>query len=389
VASRTGTGAWTCTTYDARGRTTQVVHPGGRTVTTDYAADPDGTGPAGPDPLTTTVTDPAGTITTRTDLLGRTVAYTDALGTLTTTSYDPVLGLPERTSSTPAGSTARVQAWTYDPAGRVETVAVAGTLVADPTWTPAGELASVAYPGNTASMTVTGRDPAGRVTAQQWSTPAGTHTDTRTVSRAARTLAGTWSGPAAAASAKTFGYDTAGRLTAATVSRATTGAGTVTHTYSYSFGPADASCTGVAGSVPTAGLNGNRTKTTDTVAGATPGHRLVRFVRPRLHPGAGLTAPGSVWWPRSRSAPSPRACSPPPRSDVPPRVPGPSATATGYGFGPAEASCGGVPGGRAAIGPGGGCAAARAGATPDSDSACTAALHLGVLWRALEGVNYS
>jgi hypothetical protein len=52
------------------------------------------------------------------------------------------------------------------------------------------------------------------------------------------------------------------------VSRATTGAGTVTHTYSYSFGPADASCTGVAGSVPTAGSNGNRTKTTDTVAGA-------------------------------------------------------------------------------------------------------------------------
>jgi RHS repeat-associated protein len=91
----------------------------------------------------------------------------------------------------------------------------------------------------------------------------------RTVSRAGRTLATAWSGPAAAASGKTFGYDTAGRLTTATVSRATTGAGTVTHTYGYSFGPADASCTGVAGSVAGAGSNGNRTKVTDTVAGAT------------------------------------------------------------------------------------------------------------------------
>jgi RHS repeat-associated protein len=172
-------------------------------------------------------------------------------------------------SCTPAGSTARVQAWTYDPAGRVETVTVAGTLVADPTWTPAGELASVAYPGNTASMTVTGRDPGGRVTGQAWTTPAGTHTDTRTLSRAGRALTSTWSGPAGAASGKSFGYDTAGRLTAATVSRATTSAGTVSHTYGYSFGPADASCTGVAGSVAGAGSNGNRTKTTDTVAGAT------------------------------------------------------------------------------------------------------------------------
>jgi RHS repeat-associated protein len=104
------------------------------------------------------------------------------------------------------------------------------------------------------------RDPRERVRADMTAT---------TVSRAGRTLATAWSGPAAAASAKTFGYDGAGRLTTATVSRATTGAGTVTHTYGYSFGPADASCTGVAGSVTGAGLNGNRTRATDTVAGAT------------------------------------------------------------------------------------------------------------------------
>jgi RHS repeat-associated protein len=81
-------------------------------------------------------------------------------------------------------------------------------------------------------------------------------------------MTSTWSGPAAATSSKTFGYDGAGRLTAATVSRAT-GAGTVAHTYGYSFGPADPTCTGVAGSVTGAGLNGNRTTVTDTVAGTT------------------------------------------------------------------------------------------------------------------------
>jgi RHS repeat-associated protein len=275
VASRVGTGAWTCTTFDARGRVATVVHPGGRTVTTDYAADPDGPGPAGPDPLTTTVADtgtatsPAGTITTRTDLLGRTVAYTDALRTVTTTTYD-ALGLPAGVSSTPTGYAARVQTWTYDAAGRVESVAVAGTVVADPTWhTTTGELASVAYPGNAASMTVPDRDHSGRVTRQTWSTPAGFHTETRTLSRAGRVLGSTWSGPGGAASAKTYGYDTAGRLTSATVSRSTSSAGTVSHTYSYGFGAADASCTGVAGSVPQAGLNGNRTKVTDTVAGTT------------------------------------------------------------------------------------------------------------------------
>jgi RHS repeat-associated protein len=275
VASRVGTGAWTCTSFDARGRTATVVHPGGRTVTTSYAADPDGTGPAGPDPLTSTVADtgtatsPAGTITTRTDLLGRTVAYTDALGTVTTTQYD-ALGLPGSVSSTPAGYAARVQTWTYDAAGRVESVAVAGTVVADPTWNlTTGELASVAYPGNAASMTVPDRDHSGRITEQAWSTPAGFHTETRTLSRAGRVLGSTWSGPGGASSAKAYGYDNAGRLTSATVSRATTGAGTVSHTYSYGFGPADASCSGVPGSVAAAGLNGNRTRTTDTVAGAT------------------------------------------------------------------------------------------------------------------------
>ena len=289
VASRVGSGGWTCTGYDARGRVVQVQHPDGRTVASSYAVDPDGAGPAGPDPLTSSVADPAGTITTRVDLLGRTVAYTDAAGTVTTTGYDP-LGLPWSVSSAPAGFPARAVTSSYDAAGRVETVAVAGTTVADPSYTPAGELASVAYPGNNASMAVTGRDAAGRVTGQGWTTPAGTHADTRTASRAGRVLTEAWSGPGGAVASKGYGYDTAGRLTSASVSRATTGSGTVTHAYAYSYGAADASCGGVAGSVGNAGANGNRTKVTDTVGGASGTQVFCHDTADRL-----LKASGGPW----------------------------------------------------------------------------------------------
>jgi hypothetical protein len=111
-----------------------------------------------------------------------------------------------------------------------------------------------------------------------------------TLSRPGRALTAAWSGPGGAASAKTYGYDGAGRLTAASVARATTGAGTVSHTYSYGFGAADASCSGVSGAVAAAGLNGNRTRTTDTVAGATTAQVFCHDTADRL-----LKASGGPW----------------------------------------------------------------------------------------------
>src|SRR4029450_219877 len=93
VATRGGSAPWPRPPYAARGRATKVASPtfGGqaaRTVTTNYNADPDGTGPKVASPMVTTVTDPAGTIQSETALLGRVIAYKDVWGNTTTFSYD-------------------------------------------------------------------------------------------------------------------------------------------------------------------------------------------------------------------------------------------------------------------------------------------------------------
>ncbi len=86
VASRlNGEAAWSCVSYDARGRVTSRSNPAfgteaARTVSYNHAV--------GGDPLVTSVSDPAGTVTTTVDLLGRTVSYTDVFGKTTTTAYD-------------------------------------------------------------------------------------------------------------------------------------------------------------------------------------------------------------------------------------------------------------------------------------------------------------
>jgi RHS repeat-associated protein len=271
------------------GPRSQHSAPGGRTTTSVYAVDPDGAGPANPDPLTSSVSDSAGTITTKVDLLGRVVSYTDTLGTVTTTDYNTV-GLVLKTTSTPAGFPARAQEYTYDAAGRVATERASTLSMATVAYTTAGELDTVTYPAFNASLAIGGRDSAGRVTQQTWTTPAGSHVDARVLSRAGRATGSTWTAPTGQVSAKSYGYDTAGRLTTTQVSRSTTGSGTVAHAYPYGYGSADASCSAVSGSVGNAGANGNRTTVSDTVAGSTTGQVLCYDTADRL-----LKAAGGPW----------------------------------------------------------------------------------------------
>ena len=241
VATRVGTEAWTCSTFDARGRTLTVTYPAvganpARTVTYNHAV-------AG-NPLVGSVNDPAGTITSTVDLLGRVVAYTDVWNKTTTTAYDQ-LGRVTQTVG-PAGTLA----YTYDPAGRVETVRLDGNIVADPAYDSVGELASVAYPagvgktGNGTTLTGLTKDPAGRPTGLTWNLAGGV-----TVSDAVtRNQAGTITNETLDAAASTFTYDTAGRLTAATLPG---------HTYTYGYAP-----TGGCGIATDAGKNTNRTSLT-------------------------------------------------------------------------------------------------------------------------------
>lgn len=150
-SNKAGDTGWTCTTYDARGRVTQVAIPAAngapaRTVTTNYAVNGN--------PLVSSVSDPAGTITTTIDLLGRTVAYTDVKGTTTTTSYDAA-GRPAQQVSTPAsGGPTSTVATTYLDDGRVNTVAVDGTVVSQPSYDANAEMTGVTYPTLTGGSTL-------------------------------------------------------------------------------------------------------------------------------------------------------------------------------------------------------------------------------------------
>lgn len=159
---------WTCTTYDARGRTVEVAHPDlpnrpGRVTETDHAV-------AG-DPLVTAVTDTttggsARTVRTTVDLLGRTRAYVDAWGNQTTTTYDQVGRITSTTS--PIGT----QTTSYDANGDEGPTVLDGTTYATPTYDAAGRLASATYANGTSLDTI-GRDALGRETSQTWRGPGG------------------------------------------------------------------------------------------------------------------------------------------------------------------------------------------------------------------------
>ena len=111
-----------------------------RTVTHNYQADPDGSGPRGASPLVHTVSDPAGTIMTETDLVGRVIAYRDVHGNTTTYRYDLAGGAG---GSGPAGAIDKV----YDQADRLVSLKRDGLIIADGlTYDSAGRPTVVTFP---------------------------------------------------------------------------------------------------------------------------------------------------------------------------------------------------------------------------------------------------
>ncbi len=181
-------GGWSCTTFDARGRTVTISHPAyagipARTATTRYTGDGTATG----DPLTTSVRDVSstgasvpgspnsGTITTVTDLLGRVTSTTDVWGTVSTVVYDRV-GRATSVSTTPLGASSSVMTSTYDADGRQRSVVKDGLVLATLTYGGA-ELTGVSYPGGTGSAgngsgLAIGRDGAGALASLGWTLPA-------------------------------------------------------------------------------------------------------------------------------------------------------------------------------------------------------------------------
>ncbi|MCS5718562.1 PA14 domain-containing protein [Herbiconiux sp. CPCC 205763] len=261
---KTGDSAWSCVSYDARGRpttkTSASLSAPIRTTKFGYAS------PTG-DPLTTWVQDDlttgsptTGRITTVTNLLGQVLSKTDVWGTVTTTSYD-ILGRVTGTAVV-AGGVTNTTTFTYSLDGRVETVSDNGKLIADPSYA-GGLLATVAYPaadgtnaGNGTQLAAVARDEAGRDKALVWqfSGEPGSVGDSVIRSQAGRVIRATVADSTAGAIyTSTYSFDTAGRLTAASIPG---------HSLSYDYAG-----NGGCGSAARAGANGNRTRTSDTPTG--------------------------------------------------------------------------------------------------------------------------
>ncbi|WP_166784776.1 PA14 domain-containing protein [Cryobacterium sp. TMT2-14] len=252
---RSGDPAWTCATYDARGRLASTVLPdyngvAGRTVTNNYAA---ANGDLTADPLTSTVTDPAGTITATIDLLGRVLRSTDVWGVVTTATYN-LLGQATTSQTTVPGKAPSATALTYNLNGQVETITVDGTLLADPVYDNSAQLSTVALANGT-SLSAIERAATGSLTAQTWSFPGQDgYTDRVYRSQSGRIVADTTTDGTVNASS-TYAFDGAGRLVTATIPQQTL-------TYQYAN-------TGSCGLNAGAGLNGNRTSSTDQTATGT------------------------------------------------------------------------------------------------------------------------
>jgi RHS repeat-associated protein len=212
-----GDPAWSCTTYDARGRVSSSSDSSGKTTSYDYS---------NPAVVKTTYTDSSGaakSTASQVDFDGRLISYTDELANTTTSSYDQA----SRVTATARGSTA-LTAVTYDNASRVATVvdkvgsATGGGLVSF-SYDAAGRITSTVRPNSV--TTTQSYDPHGWLngitnTASSGPLPSAANSS-YVYSPAKRIVSQTTEGQSS-----TFGYDGAGRLTSTVV-------GATTTTYAY------------------------------------------------------------------------------------------------------------------------------------------------------------
>ena len=261
VASRINTDAWTCVSYDTRGRvTTRTVpassaEPAGRTISYAYAV-------GSPlDVSKTTVSDPAGTITTLADWLGRAISYTDVWNKTTTTTYDQAGRVTDTTGPAGGPGGAAIHT-TYDSLGRLGGVDIDTARVATPAYDAAsGVTSGVTYPagsgsaGNATSLVIA-NDTHGRASALTWRLPGGASLASDAVTRSAggRVTDQSIDGTDAHPGADNFVYDGAGRLSAAWVPG---------HAYTYGFAPS-----GGCGTLTGAGKNTDRTSLVDNASPA-------------------------------------------------------------------------------------------------------------------------
>jgi RHS repeat-associated protein len=264
VASRAGTRSagvdtwepWSCTSFDARGRSVTTSFPANsaapaRTITNIYAV--------GGDPRVASTGDVSGTVTTTSDLLGRTITsqqqFADGVTVSSSTVFDPVTG---RTVSVtdPVGS----HTYSYDRSGRLLSQSLNGATVAQLVYWGPGDpdphaLRQVTYPsgagtaGNGTVGTFT-RNTSGQTVGIAWDRTGGGSITSDVVvrSRSGRVIDRSVDGVDPHPSGANYSYDTVGRLVAARAG---------TNFYQYGF-----AASGGCGAAPAAGKNANRTSIT-------------------------------------------------------------------------------------------------------------------------------
>ncbi|MET1033064.1 MAG: PA14 domain-containing protein, partial [Candidatus Saccharimonadales bacterium] len=246
VATRYNADSWTCTVYDTRGRVSSTTIPAyngsaARTVHNDYAV--------GGNPLVTTTWDENGWIVVWSDLLGRTTKYRDVYDDETTSTYDNFGKLTQRVS--PMGT----ETYVYDNLNRLTQQKLDNVTYATVTYDAYSRINYVDY-NNAAQMRLTlGRDTLGRTNTMTYRMGDGTTTVSDTVNR---TQSGQITNNIVQSGSNqlwyNYGYDTADRLTSASIGA---------NTYSYGFGTQNATACGTGGGTnPNSGKNSNRTSQT-------------------------------------------------------------------------------------------------------------------------------
>lgn len=262
VATRKNTDPWECKTYDSRGRITQDAIPAlantthvtrsARTITYTYVTNHVNSA------LESTISDGSGKLTTDVDLLGRMIQYIDeqkfVSGSSTTINdygtqytYDNLGRLATKNGIVN-------ESYTYDNYNRLTAQKIGTTTVASPSYDAYSRMSGVAYNAAGVLSLSISRDALGRQNGVTYtrgtSSPGTTISDAVTLSQSGKVVSGTENG-----NAKTYTYDKADRLTAATFGSST---------YGYSFATPTA-CTGTYNA--NAGKDSDRTS--QTVNGTT------------------------------------------------------------------------------------------------------------------------
>ncbi|MEK7201916.1 MAG: PA14 domain-containing protein [Patescibacteria group bacterium] len=245
VATRLNNDAWTCTTYDTRGRILSTKIPAfgsqpARTINNNWKV--------GGNPLVTSSTDEFGAVTVATDLLGRTVNYADASANFTVTTYDNAGRVSSRRS--PNGT----EDYIYDSLDRLTSQKLDNVVLATVFYDQFSRVSRVDYPDARAQkLSSFSRDELGRLSGVNFTLGDAVTTKSDAVVRAVTgdITSGTENGVA-----KNYTYDKSGRLLTATLG---------SNSFNYDFSaPSSTVC-----NQPSANLNAqkNSNRTTLTING--------------------------------------------------------------------------------------------------------------------------